>query len=234
MKIVVCMKQVPRLDEVRFDRANRIVREDVSVMTNPLDLQALAHALRLRDQEGGEVVALTMGPPQAREMLEDAIGRGADRAIHLADKRFAGSDTLATARAIAHTLTREEPDLVLFGRSTLDGATGQVGPQVAELADLPHLTQVFELELDGRTVQARSGDRARVGELDASSFRPWSASNVDRTRQAPSRGTITRWRSSALKRSAARRVSTGPGARRPSSRRSVSSRSSAGSSGSRT
>lgn len=152
MKIVVCMKQVPRLDEVRFDRSNRIVREDVSAMTNPLDLQALGHALRLRDDEGGEIVALTMGPPQAREILEDAIGRGADRAIHLADKRFAGADTLATARAISRALEREKPDLVLFGRSTLDGATGQIGPQVAELADLPHLTQVFELELHGRTL----------------------------------------------------------------------------------
>jgi electron transfer flavoprotein alpha subunit len=160
VKIVVCLKQVPRLDQVRFDKRNRLVREDVEAMTNPLDLRALGQALALREAAGGEVVAVTMGPPEAREVLDDALRRGADRALHLVDKRFGGADTLATARAVARALAREEPDLVLCGRSTLDGATAQVGPQVAELADLPHLTQAIELEAqDGRLEVERETER---------------------------------------------------------------------------
>jgi electron transfer flavoprotein alpha subunit len=148
MKIAVCVKQVPRLDQIRFDRANRIVREDVEAAVNPLDLRALGHAIALREQHDGEVVVLTMGPPQAREVLEETLRRGANRAVHLVDKRFAGADTLATARALARALDREKADLVLFGRSTLDGATGQVGPQVAELAGVPHLIQATEIRLE--------------------------------------------------------------------------------------
>jgi len=150
VKIAACLKQVPRLDQVEFHpKTNRIVREGVETEINPLDLRALAHALALRASEGGEVTAITMGPPGAREELEDAVRRGADRAVHLVDPRFAGADTLATARALAHALKAEAPDLVLFGRSTLDGATAQVGPQVAELLGLSQITQATELEADG-------------------------------------------------------------------------------------
>lgn len=160
MKIVVCVKQVPRIDQVRFTRANRIDREEVEAMLNPLDLAALGHALALREEHGGEVVALTMGPPQAREVLEEAIERGADRGVHLADKRFAGADTLATARAIARAVEREEPDLVLLGRSTIDGATAQVGPQVAELAGLAHVGQATRAEVhDGVLHVCRETER---------------------------------------------------------------------------
>lgn len=160
MKVVVCLKQVPRIDQVRFDKRNRIVREDVEAMTNPLDLRALGHGLALREATGGEVVALTMGPPEAREVLDDALRRGADRALHLVDKPFGGADTLATARTVARALEREEPDLVLCGRSTLDGATAQVGPQVAELAGLPHVTQAVELDLaDGCLKVERETER---------------------------------------------------------------------------
>lgn len=150
MKIAVCVKQVPRLDQVEFHpKTNRIVREGVETEVNPLDLKALGHGLALRESAGGEVLAITMGPPSARRELEDAVRRGADRAVHLVDQRFAGADTLATARALAHALRLEEVDLVLFGRSTLDGATAQVGPQVAELLGVAQLTQATELEADG-------------------------------------------------------------------------------------
>lgn len=160
MKIVVCLKQVPRVGQVRFDKRNRIVREDVEAMTNPLDLRALGHGLALREEAGGEVVVLTMGPPAAREVLDDALCRGADRALHLVDKPFGGADTLATARTVARALEREAPDLVLCGRSTLDGATAQVGPQIAELAGLPHVTQAVELDTaDGRLKVERETER---------------------------------------------------------------------------
>jgi electron transfer flavoprotein alpha subunit len=155
MKILVCVKQVPQLDEVRFDRANRVVRDDVESVCNPLDLQALGQALELAADQGveTEIVVLTMGPPAARVVLEDALRSGADRAIQLTDRRFKGADTLATARAIAEIVCEEAPDLVLFGRGTLDGATAQLGQQVAELADLPQLTESVGIRLEGAGLQ---------------------------------------------------------------------------------
>lgn len=159
MKMLVCVKQVPRLDEVRFDRANRVVRDDVESLCNPLDIQALGQALELaanQDANGdeAEIVVVTMGPPAARVVLEDALRYGADRGIHLADRRFKGADTLATARAITEIVRREEPDLVLFGRGTLDGATAQLGQQVAELADLPQLTETVTVRFEGGGLHA--------------------------------------------------------------------------------
>lgn len=155
MKILVCVKQVPQLDHVRFDRANRIVREEVAAVCNPLDEQAVGQAVRLREATGGEIVAVTMGPPAAREVLEQAGRWGADRAIHLGDKRFKGADTLATARALAEIVRREEPDLVLFGRGTLDGATAQLGQQVAELSGLAQITEAVEVDLHDETATVR-------------------------------------------------------------------------------
>src|SRR5207247_9468799 len=97
---------------------------------------------------GGEVAALTMGPPGARDGLVECLALGADRALHLLDALLAGSDTLATARALAAVLTREAPDLVLFGRATTYAATGQVGPEGAELLDLPPVTGARRLDPD--------------------------------------------------------------------------------------
>lgn len=147
MKILTFLKQVPQIDQVRFDRANRIIREGIAAVPNPLDIQALGHALAER-RDADEVVVVTMGPPDARGMLEDAIARGADRGILLTDRLFKGADTLATARALTTVLEREAPDLALFGRSTLDGATAQLGQQVAALADLPHVSQAVGIRRD--------------------------------------------------------------------------------------
>jgi electron transfer flavoprotein alpha subunit len=145
-RILVCLKQVPVPGRGVFDeRTKRIRRDDDQVITNPPDLHALAQALAVRTETGWEVVAVTMGPPAAADTLLDALRRGADRAVHLVDRRFAGADTLATARALARLVERERPDLVLTGRWTLDGGTAQVGPQVAELAGLPQLTQATNL-----------------------------------------------------------------------------------------
>lgn len=148
-RILVCLKQVPIPGAPTFDaRTKRIHRDEDATVTNPADLWALGHALALRDALGAEVVVITMGPRSARAALLDAIGRGADRGVHLLDRRFAGADTLATARAIARIVKRETPSLVLTGRWTLDGATAQVGPQVAELSNLPQLTQVVALRAE--------------------------------------------------------------------------------------
>jgi electron transfer flavoprotein alpha subunit len=148
MRLFVCIKQVPEVAEIKFDPETKtIVREGVPNVVNPFDRRALAEAIRLRDLAGGEVVVITMGPPQAREALVDCLGAGADRGIHLVDPAFAGSDTLATARALALALKRESYDIIFCGRYSVDAETGQVGPELAELLDLPQITGATKVEL---------------------------------------------------------------------------------------
>lgn len=148
LTIIVCIKQVPMLSALRFDaETRRLVREGVPLELNELDVYALTEAIRLREQHGGEVVALTMGPPQAHAVLANAIAMGADRAIHLNDRAFAGSDTLATARALAAIIRREQCDLVFCGRHSVDAETSQVGPQIAELLDMPQVSAIQQIEI---------------------------------------------------------------------------------------
>ena len=148
MKIAVCVKQVPVASMVRFDNeTRRIEREGVPNEVNPYDVMALSLAVRLKGEFGGEVVALSMGPPQASEALTQALASGADRAVLLSDRAFAGADTLATARALALALEREQPDLVICGRNSTDAETGQVGPEVAEMLGLPLMPTVSSLNL---------------------------------------------------------------------------------------
>ena len=149
MRIVVCIKQVPEVAEIKFDpQTKTIVREGVPNCVNPFDRRALAEAIRLRDLDGGEVVVVTMGPQQAREALVECLGAGADRAIHLLDRDFAGSDTLATANALALALRREQYDIIFCGKYSVDAETAQVGPEVAELLDLPQVTGVTAITVN--------------------------------------------------------------------------------------
>src|SRR5262245_14833300 len=149
MRIVVCIKWVPVLGALRFDaETRRLVRDAVPGEVSSFDRRALGAALALRAAHGGEVAALTMGPPGARDGLVECLALGADRALHLLDPLLAGSDTLATARALAAVLAREQPDLVLFGRASTDAETGQVGPEVAELLGLPQVTGARRLGVD--------------------------------------------------------------------------------------
>src|SRR5437667_5599865 len=138
MRLVVCVKYVPTLGALRFDpTTNRLVREGVPGEVSSFDLRALGAATALAKAHGGEVVALTMGPPAAREGLIECLALGADRAVHLLDPLLAGSDTLATSHALAGALRREAPDVILFGRASTDAETGQVGPEGAQLPDPP-------------------------------------------------------------------------------------------------
>jgi len=151
MRIVVCVKYVPVLAALRFDpETRRLVREGVPGEVSGFDQRALGAAVALREQHGGEVVALTMGPPAARDGLIVCLALGADRAVHVSDVAAAGSDTLATARVLAAAVRREAPDLVLAGRASTDAETGQVGPEVAELLDLPQATAVRRITVDPR------------------------------------------------------------------------------------
>jgi electron transfer flavoprotein alpha subunit len=149
MKTVVLVKQVPDVSQMQFDPETRTLRrEGVRLEVSSFDVRALLRAIELRTAHGGEVVALTMGPPQAKDALLHCLALGADRAIHLVDRAFAGADTLATARALARALGREGFDLVLCGRSSVDAETGQVGPEVAELLDVPQVVAARTLEID--------------------------------------------------------------------------------------
>jgi len=157
LRIAVCVKQVPLVAAMKFDTATRtLVREGVPMEVSAFDLRALLRAVELRDHHGGEVVAVTMGPPGAVEALAECLALGADRAVHLCDRAFAGADTLATAHALAQALRREPFDLVLCGRNSVDAETGQVGPEVAELLGWPQVTGARSLQIDtvARTLRA--------------------------------------------------------------------------------
>src|SRR5262249_10412932 len=149
MRLVVCVKYVPILSQLRFDHATRrLVRDGVRGETSSFDVRALLGALRLRAAHGGELVVLTMGPPGAREALTHCLALGADRGGRRCAAALAGSDRPATRRAVAAVRRREQADLVLLGRASVDAETGQVGPEIAELLDLPQATAVRRLSLD--------------------------------------------------------------------------------------
>ena len=149
MKIAVCVKYVPVVSRIQFDYENKVIqREGVPSEINPFDLLGINMAVDLKDSDADSVVALSMGPPNAAEGLTQCYALGADRAVLLSDRALAGSDTLATAQALSLALQRESPDLIVCGRNSSDAETGQVGPEVAELMGLPHVSNVRKLEID--------------------------------------------------------------------------------------
>lgn len=147
LRIIVLIKQVPDIEKVRFDvETGRIDRSSAPAETNPFDLHALEAGLQIKEKFGGSVTVISMGPRQAESSLKDALARGADRAILLTDPRLAGADTIATAKALAAAIRKlGEFDLILCGEKTVDGDTGQVGPEVAELLGIPHAAYVCEI-----------------------------------------------------------------------------------------
>jgi len=148
MNIVVCLKQVPGTTKVKIDpQTNTLIREGIENIVNPFDTYALEEGSRIKERCGGKVTAVSMGPPQAEEMLREAISTGADEAILLSDSTFAGSDTWATAYTLAKAIDKlEQYDLIICGRQTIDGDTGQVGPELAEILGLPFVAYVSKVE----------------------------------------------------------------------------------------
>jgi len=156
VKIVVLVKQVPSPQHVRLDpETRRLVREGVPLELSEFDVYAVTEAIRLRDAHGGEVVTMTMGPPQAAEALLMTLAMGADRAIHLNDKVFAVADPIGTPRTLALAVPKEDPDLVLCGRKTVDSETWQVPPEVAAFLNWKQLTSVDRLEAADEGLRAR-------------------------------------------------------------------------------
>ncbi|MGR9279666.1 electron transfer flavoprotein subunit beta/FixA family protein (plasmid) [Rhizobium leguminosarum] len=160
MNIVVCIKQVPDSAQIRVHPVtNTIMRQGVPTIINPYDLFALEEALKLRDRYGGKVTVLTMGPLMAKQALEKALAYGADEAVLLSDRHFAGSDTLATSFAISRAITnlglRHAPEIVFTGKQTIDGDTAQVGPGIArrlELQQLTYVTKIVSVDLHAREI----------------------------------------------------------------------------------
>lgn len=151
MKIVVCIKQVPDTTEIKINPVTgTLIRDGVPSIMNPDDKGGLEVALQLKDQFNAHVTVITMGPPQAEAILREALAMGADRAILLTDRKFAGADTLATSNALAGALRVIEHDLIITGRQAIDGDTAQVGPQIAEHLHLPQVSYVAGFEYDGK------------------------------------------------------------------------------------
>lgn len=153
MNIVVCLKQVPDTTAVRIDPVTgTLIRDGVPSIINPEDKHALEEALVLKENLGAKVTIVSMGPPQAEVALREALAMGADEAILLADRAFAGSDTLATSNALAGVLRKLDYDIIFAGRQAIDGDTAQVGPEIAEHLNIPQVTYVEKVEANGNTL----------------------------------------------------------------------------------
>ena len=155
MKILVCVKQVPDTTEIKIDPVtNTLIRTGVPSIMSPFDEFAVEQALRLREQAGGTVTVVTMGLPQAKEILEHALAMGADEAFLVTDRSFGGSDTLATSYILSKTAEHLGPfDVMLFGKQAIDGDTGQVGPELAEHLGVAQATYVSSLKAVGDSIE---------------------------------------------------------------------------------
>ncbi len=171
MKIIVCIKQVPNTTEIKLNpETGTMIRDGVASIMNPDDKGGLEMALQLKDQYGAHVTVITMGPPQADDILREALAMGADRAILLTDRKFAGADTLATSNALSGALRMLDYDLIITGRQAIDGDTAQVGPQIAELLDLPQVTYVDGVQYsapDTFTIKKSTEEGYQIVEVDA-------------------------------------------------------------------
>jgi electron transfer flavoprotein beta subunit len=157
MNIVVCIKQVPDTTDVRIDpETNTLIREGVDSILNPFDRYAVEEAIRIKEKTGAKTIALSMGPPQSKAVLAEAISMGIDQAVHLSDRAFAGSDTWSTSLVLAKAVKRlsgiledegKGPvDLIICGKQASDGDTAQVGPGIATHLDFPQATYVRKID----------------------------------------------------------------------------------------
>lgn len=157
MKIAVCVKQVPAKDApLVIDASGSWIREtDISFETNEPDSFALEEALRLKEKHGGEVVAISMGPERVKQTIKEALAKGADRGIHVADNTFFALDPLASARSLAAAIQKERFDVILTGLQSDDHGFGQTGVLLAELLGLPHATIIMSIEVQGEHLRLK-------------------------------------------------------------------------------
>ena len=157
MKTAVCIKQVPGTSQVEIDPVTGVLKRDgVESKMNPYDLYALETALHLKQQYGGEITVITMGPPQAQAVIREAFMMGVDHGVLLSDRRFGGADVLATSYTLSQGLQAAGPfDLIICGKQTTDGDTAQVGAELAEFLKIPHVTNVCKVHgIEAETLEA--------------------------------------------------------------------------------
>ena len=147
MNIIVCIKQVPDAKDVRLDpKTNTLARQGVQSIMNPFDRHAVEEAVRLKEQHGGTVTVISMGPPQAEAVLRDAVACGADEAVLVSDRAFAGADTWATTYTLGKAIEEiGQYDLILCGKQAIDGDTAQVGPGLAKRLNIPYVSYVRKI-----------------------------------------------------------------------------------------
>lgn len=165
MKIVVCIKQVPNTNEVKLDPVKgTLIRDGVPSIINPDDKAGLEAALQIKDEIGAEVTVITMGPPQADDVLREALAMGADNAYLVTDRAFGGADTLATSSTLAAAIKKLDYDLIITGRQAIDGDTAQVGPQISEHLNIPNISYAEEIKVNGDkvTVKRQYEDRYHI------------------------------------------------------------------------
>lgn len=159
MRIYVCVKQVPDTSgKVAVNENGTLDRASMATIINPDDMSAMEAALKLKDETGCQVTAVTMGPPPAEGMLRELIAMGADDAVLISGREFGGSDTFATSQIVAGALSHlgvGDEDIIFCGRQAIDGDTAQVGPQIAEKLNLPQVTYAAAIEKDGKTLKIR-------------------------------------------------------------------------------
>lgn len=191
MNVVVCIKQVPDTTEVKIDpNTNTLVRSGVPSIMNPFDKYAVELALSLKDNyDNVNVTVLSMGPAQAEEVLKEAICMGADKAVLLSDRAFAGADTLATSYTLAAAIRTLGPaDIILCGKQAIDGDTAQVGPEIAENLALPQVTYVEDIQLgkDNTAIVTRNCEEYKQRLKITGAF----VATVNKTAQEPRLGSI--------------------------------------------
>ena len=153
MNIVVCVKQVPDTNEVKLDPVTgTLIRDGVPIIMNPDDKACLEAALELKDATGAHITVVSMGPPQADDVLREALAMGADEAILVTDRAFGGADTWATSTTIAAAVKMLDYDLIITGRQAIDGDTAQVGPQIAEHLNIPNVSYAEDIKVEGDSV----------------------------------------------------------------------------------
>jgi len=155
VNIIVCIKQVPAKDAPLSIAGNWIRESDIGFEMNEPDSYALEEALRLKEKHGGEVIALSMGPERVKQTIKEALAKGADRGIHIADDNFAQLDPLGSAKSIAAAIQQQKADLVLTGLQSDDHGFGQTGVLLASVLDMPHATIIMAIEVDGQKMKLK-------------------------------------------------------------------------------
>ncbi len=155
MNIIVCVKQVPAKDAPLSIAGNWIRESDIGFEMNEPDSYALEEALRLKEKHGGEVIALSMGPERVKQTIKEALAKGADRGIHIADDNFAQLDPLGSAKSLAAAIKQQKYDLVLTGLQSDDQGFGQTGVLLAGVLDVPHATIIMAIEVDGQKMKLK-------------------------------------------------------------------------------